>query len=147
MPGAPPRYRVVLVEEPWTTLPVRYRRARPFPPFWVRRTDPMEALLEALLKLGRRGEGSTAWAPVLSENPLTFLLDAVGDAVCVRYHDGRVAYANPAAQRLGELARLGPATESSLEVLELGDVRYERRAMTFGPGRAALTVEVLRRVG
>jgi PAS domain-containing protein len=146
MPGAPPRYRVVLVEEPWTTLPVRHRRTRAFPSFWVRRTDPMQALLEALLKLGRRGEGSTAWAPVLSEDPLTFLLDAVGDAVCVRHSDGRVAYANPAAQRLGELARQRPATKSSLEVLELGDARYERRSMTFGRGRTALIVEVLRRL-
>jgi PAS domain-containing protein len=146
MTGKRPRYRFILVEEPAETLPVRYRRRRS-PPFMVRRTDPMEVLLEAFLRLSWRSEGSAAWAPVLSENPLTFLLDAVGDAVVVRHSDGRLAYANPAARRLAWDA-LDETAEplTSLEVLEVGGRRFERRCMPFGQGPRSLILEVLRRL-
>lgn len=140
-----PRYRFILVEDPGITLPVRYRQRRALPRFWVRRTDPMEALLAAFLKLDRRGEGEEAWAPVLTEDPLTFLLDALGDAVLVRRTDGSLAYANRAARRLPR--EIGPAQRRvALEVLELDDGRFERRCMAFGEGPRSLIVEVLRRL-
>lgn len=140
-----PRYRFILVEDPGTTLPVRFRQRRALPRFWVRRTDPMEALLEAFLKLDRRGEGEQPWAPVLSEDPLTFLLDALGDAVLLRRPDGSLAYANPAARRLA--SGLGPTHRRvALEVLELDAGRFERRCMAFGEGPRSLVVEVLRRL-
>ena len=141
-----PRYRFVLVQEPGTTLPVRYRRRRPFVPLWVRRSDPLEALIEAFLKLDRRGEGQAAWAPVLSDNPLSFLLDALGDAVVVRYDDGRLAYANPAARQLEGLLDDEDGPHGALEQLQLGHRRYERRCMRFGRAGSALVLEVLRRL-
>ena len=97
MTGKGPRYRFVLIEEQGETLPVRYRHRRPRFQQWIRRTEPMEALLEALLRLSRRGEGQAAWAPSLADNPLIFLLDAMGDAVILRTRAGNMVYANPAA--------------------------------------------------
>lgn len=147
MPARPPRYRVVLLQEPDNTLPVRYRPPRPSG-YWIRRTDPLEALLEAFFRLDRRGEGNRAWAPVLSDNPLTFLLDAMGDAVLVRHRDGRLAYANPAARRLSgnALAPMEPLAELATQVVELEHRRYERRCMRFGRGGGTLILEVLRRL-
>jgi len=146
MTGQGPRYRFVLVEEPAETLPVRYRRTRPFPQVWIRRTDPLEVLLEAFLKLNRRSEGEQAWAPVLSENPLTFLLDAVGDAILVWDRDGALVYANPAARRLAGLGLGAPESLVALDELELAHERFERRCMTFVQGPVQLILEVVRRV-
>lgn len=139
-----PRYRFVLVEEPETTLPVRYQpRHRVYPSPVVLRTDPMEHLLEALWRLSFRGEGERAWAPALSENPLEFLLDAIGDAVVLRRESGATIYANPAARRLG-----APEPESfrELDTIELAGGRFERRCMAFESGRERLVLEVLRRL-
>ena len=138
------RYRFVLIEEPAVSLPVRYQRSRrPAQPVWVRRADPLELLLEAFWRLSRRGEGESAWAPALSDDPLTFLLDAIGDAVTLRGPAGRLMYANPAARRLG-LPERSPGCE--LEVLELESGRYERRCMSFRQGDELVVLEVLRRM-
>jgi hypothetical protein len=137
------RYRFVLVEDPGVSLPVRYQRARQAgPTMWVR-ASPLELLLEAFWRLSRRGEGELAWAPALSEDPLTFLLDALGDAVTVRGAGGRLLYENPAARRLGLPER---ASFHALELLEVGSHRYERRCMSFQKGDESLTLEVVRRV-
>jgi PAS domain-containing protein len=137
-----PRYRIVLVEEPETTLPVRYRRAR-VPPDSPARPDPIGALLEALFKLSFRSEGESAWAPVLSDNPLAFLLDAMGDAVLLWRAGGDMVYANPAARRLG-IVRQRPAVP--LELLLVEESRYERRCLAFRTLGGELVLEVLRRV-
>lgn len=125
------RYRFVLIEESDQRLPVRYRRARSYraPPL-IPRPDPMQALLEAFELLDRRGEGSEAWAPVLADNPLSFLLDALEDAVLVREVEGRLLYRNRAARRL-------PAAS--------GDVtpHTEHRRMRFRFGRAQLELEII----
>ena len=143
MTGKRPRYRFVLMEEPEDTLPVRYRRWRPFFPPRPPWLDPLQALFEALSRLNRRGVGEAAWAPALADNPLAFLLDAMGDAVLLRQRDGEMVYANPAARRLG-LTDTGPAV--SLEILQVQDQSYERRCMTFGLGNKVMVLEVLRRV-
>lgn len=149
MAGKGPRYRFVLVQEPETTLPVRYRRTRPSFSYLVQRSDPMEVLLEALWKLSHRSEGELAWAPSLADNPLAFLLDAMGDAVIVRQREGGMVYANPAARRMGvepleQIERRRSFV--ALERLQLDERRYERRCMAFGDGDRALVLEVLRRM-
>lgn len=146
MAGKGPRYRFVLVQEPDTTLPVRFRRTRPAFSYWVRRSDPMEVLLEALFKLSHRSEGTSAWAPSLADNPLAFLLDAMGDAVIVRHRDGKMVYANPAARRMGVEPLEQDRAFAALEMLELENRRFERRCMAFGEGRHTLVLEVLRKV-
>jgi PAS domain-containing protein len=139
------RYRFILVEEPESLLPVRYRRSGSPPPIWIRRADPMEVLVEAFLRLSFRSEGARAWAPALAENPLTFLLDAMGDAVILRLEDGEMIYANPAAHRLDvEALERRPAT--ALELLQVEDRQYERRCMSFSHGARTFLLEVLRRV-
>ncbi len=136
------RYRFVLLEDPGVTLPVPYQPPAP-QPVWVRAPDPLDLLVAALYRLSWRGEGEEPWAPALAEDPLAFLLDAIGDAVILREQGGRLMYANPAARRL----RLPEqALERELELLELEDARYERRCMTFQHGAARLVLEVLRRV-
>jgi PAS domain-containing protein len=139
------RYRFVLIEDPGVTLPVRYQRTRRFPPpVWVR-ADPLDLLLEAFWRLSRRGEGEQAWAPSLQDDPLTFLLDAVSDAITLRESGGRLLYANPAARALAGL----PESRSyqALEVLQLGDRRFERRCLSLGKGGARrLVLEVIRRI-
>jgi PAS domain-containing protein len=143
-----PRYRFVLVEDPETTLPVRYQppRHRVYPPVVVR-SEPMELLLEALWRLSLRGEGESAWAPSLSENPLEFLLDAIGDAVVLRREGGATVYANPAARRLAIPEPEPFRDPQGVETVELEGGRFERRRMAFRSGNAELTLEVLRRLG
>jgi hypothetical protein len=139
------RYRFVLIEEPEVSLPVRYQRSRRVAqPVYFRRADPLELLLEAFWRLSRRGEGEQAWAPALSEDPLTFLLDAIGDAVTLRGPGGRLMYANPSARRLGLPEH---SAGSALEQLDLGGMRYERRCMSFRQGDELVVLEVLRRIG
>lgn len=141
------RYRFLLIEEPECTLPVLRRRTRAWPvaPVWLQQTDPMEALLEAFIKLERRGEGNEAWAPALSDNPLSFLLDALDEAVLLRDGAGRALFGNRAAHQLG-MARMAAATEP-LEELEVGERRIFRRRMVFRRGDRELIIEVARRRG
>jgi len=150
MAGKGPRYRFVLVEEPETTLPNHYHRSRPAVTFFMKRTDPLETLFEALLMLNRRSEGARAWAPVLSDNPLVFLLDAMQDAVFLRNHSGKMVYANPAARRLSrhqELVEILTARPyTALETLELAEGLFERRCMEFGYGSQTVVLEVLCRM-
>lgn len=141
-----PRYRFVLVEEAGATLPVRYRARRPSFPVWIRQSEPMEALLDAFLRLSWRGVGDHAWAGSLSENPLAFLLDALGDPVIVRRREGRPMYANPAARELPTLEWSVNPYEPELETIEVRGQRYQRRCMSFQQGGEIYLLEVLRRM-
>lgn len=142
------RYRFVLVEDTDTTLPVRYQPRWTPPSVWIRRTDPLELLLEAFARLSFRSEGAFAWAPALSENPLAFLLDAVSEAVVLRSSSGRAVYANPSARRMVIPERWPDASsETGLEVLQVEDGQYERRCMSFSLGGETYVLEVLRQVG
>jgi hypothetical protein len=140
---AGPRYRFVLVEEPETMLPVRYRRVRMPPPVFPPRPDPTAALLEALFKLSYRSEGESAWAPFLSDNPLAFLLDAMGDAVLLWREGREMVYANPAARLLGIVR---PRPTVALETVVVEERRFERRCLSFRAFGGELILEVLRRV-
>lgn len=143
MAGHVPRYRIVLVEDYGVSLPVRYQPPRRTTPVWIRRSDPLQTLMEAFLQLSFRGEGAESWAPALGENPLTFLLDAVSDGVVVRAETGEPVYANPAARRL-ELLAVRP--REALEILEVGNRRYERRSMAFRQNGETLLLEVVHRL-
>ena len=127
------RYRFVLIEETDQRLPVRYRRARSYraPPPLIPEPNPMQALLEAFALLDRRGEGSEAWAPVLADNPIAFLLDALEDAVLVREVEGRLLYRNRAARRL----TVASGDEAA--------PRTDHRRMRFRFGRAQLELEII----
>lgn len=139
-----PRYRFVLLEDPENRLPVLYRPPRPITfPLLIQRTDPLEDLIEAFLRLSFRGEGEEAWAPALAENPLLFLLDTISDAVVLRLEHGNMLYANPAARNMGVL-QSRPTT--AFEKLRLNDQLYERRCMSFSAGPNTVVLEVLRRV-
>jgi len=142
------RYRFVLVEDTDTALPVRYEPRWTPPPVWVRRTDPLELLLEAFARLSFRSEGAFAWAPALSDNPLAFLLDAVSDAVVLRSSSGRAVYANPSARRMVIHERWPDLAhaEAAYEVLQAEDGQYERRCMSFSQGGETFVLEVLRRM-
>jgi PAS domain-containing protein len=141
------RYRFVLVEEPETALPVRYRRTRPVLTYQLRRAHPLEVLYEAFLQVSRRGEGPEAWASSLADNPVAFLLDAMADPVILRQRGGQPVYANPAARRLRRQTDLGDRDEVAVETLELDGERYERRCMRFESGRLSMVLEILHRVG
>lgn len=138
------RYRFVLVEEPTATLPVRYvRRPRPRPR-WSLPPNPFDALWEAFATLERRGVGREGWAPALADNPLTFLLDALDEAVRLREADGRLIYRNPAARRLG-LDHLEDAS-TGVDEIELDQGRFRRRCMVFHRAGRRFVLEVIRRL-
>lgn len=136
------RYRFLLVEQPESTLPVRYRGPARWPSqsIWLHHSDPMEALIEAFALLARRGEGHDAWAPALSNNPLSFLLDALDEAVLLRDGAGRLLYGNRAAQRLG-VDTLGVAT-APLEDFQLADQHWRRRRLAFHRGEQTFVIEI-----
>jgi PAS domain-containing protein len=140
------RYRFVLIEEAESTVPVRYMppdRARA--PVWICQADPMEALLEAFVTLERRGEGSEAWAPALSGNPLSFLLDTLDEAVLLRDESGRALFRNQAALHLG-VDRFAPAVEP-LEEFDVHQRRYRRRRLVYRRGPQQFVIEITRRLG
>ena len=148
------RYRFALIEQPGESdprrLPTRYRRYqgyRPPPPLVLRPNDPMAALLEAFAYLDRRGEGFEGWAPSLADNPIAFLLDALGDAVFLRdAKDGRLIYRNRAARQL-PLGRREKPTAAPEKSEEPADTHTSRRSMVFRWGRLTLEVEVLQVLG
>ena len=135
------RYRFVLLEEPQSYLPVRYRR-RPTYPLGTGSTrytarDPMGALVEAFALLQHRSGGAEAWAPVLSDNPLAFLLDALEDAIFRRDEEsGRLLYSNRAARRL-------PAHCRCEDVAVAGVPSLRCRRMSFRWRNSTLVLEVI----
>jgi len=107
----------------------------------------MAALLEAFAYLDRRGEGFEGWAPSLADNPIAFLLDALGDAVFLRdAKDGRLIYRNRAARQL-PLGRREKPTAAPEKSEEPADTHTSRRSMVFRWGRLTLEVEELQILG
>lgn len=139
------RYRFVLVEEAESTLPVRYvPPGRASTPVWICQADPLEALLEAFVTLQRRGEGTDAWAPALSANPLSFLLDTLEEAVLLREPGGRTLFSNQAAIDFG-IDQCAPSA-APLEEIEHHHQRFRRRRMVFRRGQREIVVEVTQRL-
>jgi PAS domain-containing protein len=138
------RFRFVLVDE-GEQLPVLYRqRAQSsFAPDPPRSFGALTALIEAFAQLGRRGPGTTGWAMPLSENPLSFLLDSMNDAVFVRQRGGQVVYRNRAATALPVLDR----PPASAERVFIGPHCYERRCLTIEDAPVQLIIEVLSATG
>lgn len=134
------RYRFILVDES-AQLPVVYWKGRsvapppPAPPIMA----PVAALLDAFAQLGRRGPGERAWAAPLADNPLSFLLDSMSDAVLVRRRGGPVLYRNRAASRLPVLDR----PPAPAERVHIGVRTYERRCLLVEDAPYELVIEVL----
>lgn len=139
------RYRFVLVEEdvvlpvPWQ--PGREGRLRVVPTSESHHgTGPIEALMQALSLLSRRGEGPHAWGVPLSLDPLAFLIDTVDDAILLRDTAGRVVFQNRAATNL-QLGEEGPLPEEA-SAIEVEGKTLVRRQMTFRSEGRALVLEV-----
>jgi PAS domain-containing protein len=143
------RYRFILVDEPDTLLPIPYRPKRQNVSFVTRRVpDPFYTLLDAFESVAKRGVGPQSWARHL-DNPVAFLLDAMGEAVVLRDHAGRMLYRNPAAGRIEELIPRETATPlPRLERIEGRAGQYERRCMEFEtPDRKhRFFVEIIRKL-
>jgi hypothetical protein len=125
-------------------LPVVWEPAPGFDPApdWSDRRARLrawEALLAALSRSVRRGEGPSAWAAPLSDDPLAFILDAIEEAVTVWDAAGNVLYANRAASGL-DLSFPGG---TCLEVIELRGRRLQRRCVRFRTGGVDLLLEIL----
>ena len=126
------RYRILLVQESGGELiPVgrRRRRARSHPPdtsqAYLHDLGVLEVLLSTLNRLGRRGDGPSAWAPVFENDPLAFLLDTMSDAFIVRGLDGQVLFDNPPARQLG----LSERPFSAFEEFEQGGEAFQGRGL------------------
>lgn len=134
------RFRFVLVDE-GADLPVVYRqRAQSsFSSGPPRSLAALSALIDAFARLGRRGPGTTGWAMPFSDNPLSFLLDSMSDAVFVRQHGGQVVYRNRAATALPVLDR----PPAAVERVYIGTRCYERRCLAIEEEPVQLIIEVL----
>jgi hypothetical protein len=136
------RWRIEIVEQREESRAlVRWRRfartpAASAPP---QGESSMEALLAALGRVTRRGEGARAWAPPLADDPIAFLLDSVRDAVNVWSPTGQLLYSNRAAATL-ELAWPGGP---KLERVTSGGRVYERRCFPFTFWNARYLIEVI----
>ena len=98
----------------------------------------MQLLLQCLKRLQSRGAGDTAWTRSHSEEPLTFLLDAVSDAWIIRMTEGQVVFANEAAR----LLELEKRPYQRFEEFEFDSRRFHKRGLTY----SGLTIEVATRV-
>ena len=113
--------------------------------------DPAEAALQALLtafgSLEHRGVGPEAWAHPLSENPLSFLLDAMHDAVLIRRADGRVVYRNHAAEDLEVLAPMSSTQLTAFEhVVDSNGRSLERRCVRYRLAKSEVLIELVTQV-
>jgi hypothetical protein len=153
------RWRIQLVEE---------EDEPGLPMLWRPRPDPDEAagpgaapdrsaslaLLAAVRRLGRRSEGPQAWTAPLSEDPIAFLLDAMGDAVNLWGPSGQLIYRNRAAAELQldwpaavGSAALGPAPPlARVQRLTIGERRFERRCLSFLPREMPYLLDVVTEV-
>lgn len=134
------RYRFVLVDE-GAELPVLYRHRPSTPPVPgpSRALASLVALMDAFAQLRRRGPGASGWAMPLTDNPLSFLLDAMSDAVLVREPGGKVIHRNRAALALPVLDRPPVAVER----IHIGQRYYERRCLCVDEQPYGLVIEVL----
>lgn len=134
------RFRFVLVDE-GEQLPVPHTQwpRTTFSPDLPPGLGALSALIEAFAQLGRRGPGDSGWAMPLAENPLSFLLDAMSDAVLVRQRGGQVVYRNRAATALPVLDR----PPAPAERVFIGPHCYERRCLAIADAPVELIIEVL----
>lgn len=141
------RYRIFLVEDAAGALvPVRGQRRRRHSsrvetPSFQDDLLALNALLGAVRRLTRRGQGPSAWAPV-HRDPISFLLDTMSDALVVRGLDGEVLFANPVAEQLG----LQQRNFAAYEEFELGEESYLARGLRVELPQGPLTFTVVTRV-
>jgi hypothetical protein len=136
------RWRIQLVEivEPGPLV----RWHPPEPPPRPKREEPSSAaaFLHALTRLARRGEGGATWAPPLADDPVAFLLDAIGDAVNVWNDSGQLLFSNRWAAAL----QLGSPTPAGVTRLQKDERSFERRCLRMELPHTACIIEVLREV-
>ena len=141
------RYRIFLVPDASGALvPTRgfARRRPPSVPPADRLLDKLAALgalMAALKRMGRRGPGPAAWVPVL-DDPLTFLLDGMSDALVVRGMDGQVLFANSLAREL----QLTERRFSTYEEFEQGGDFFQERGLQMDVPEGQLTFTLVSRV-
>jgi hypothetical protein len=140
------RWHIQLVEEPESALQLRWAPppepepdAAPAPPD----ESPMLALLGALRRLSRRGDGRLAWGTPLVDDPIAFLLDTTSDYVNVWGPGGELVFSNHAAVE----PRLERPAGSAIERLAIGGRQLERRSLPFSVFDRTYLVEVVREIG
>jgi hypothetical protein len=102
----------------------------------------MVALLGALRRLARHADGPKAWAAPLADDPIAFLLDAIGDAVNVWGPAGQLLCSNHAAAALA----LGCPGGPKIELISRGTRLYERRCLAFTLLEERYLLEVIAQV-
>jgi hypothetical protein len=136
----PQRWRVQLVEVVEPGALARWRPPEPPAPGPKEEHSSLIALLRALDRLGRRGEGTAAWAAPLVEDPVAFLLDAIGDAVNVWNDRGQLLFSNRSAVAL----QLGSPVGVGVTRLKKGSRQFERRCLRLELLHTGYLIEVLR---
>ena len=104
--------------------------------------SPLDQLLAVLLRTAAQGCGHDAWGPPLHD-PISFVLDAIADAVVVRTPAGELLASNRAARSLPPLLPL-PAAAAKVEELSFDGGRWLRRTLFVECGEGQVVVEVLR---
>lgn len=133
------RWRIELVEVT-ESLPVLWR-----PSDWQEKPGPpsgefaVSVLMSAFDLLARRGSGGTSWRTFYRQDPIAFLLDAMGDAVSLWGQGGELVYRNRAAEQLG----LGWGNEVTHEVFTSAGRKFERRCLHFRHGIADYVLEIV----
>jgi hypothetical protein len=137
----PQRWRIELVEERGQPTALVRWLPPPSPPEVItpREEGPMVALLAALGRLARRGQGSAAWAQPLVEDPIAFLLDSVHDAVNVWSPTGELLFTNRSAGAF----ELGWPGGPRVEHITSGQRVYERRCLPFTLFDAHYLIEII----
>lgn len=125
-------------------LPVVWRPIPGFDPGpdWSERRARLrawEALITALQRVRRRGEGPFAWAAPVADDPLAFILDAIDEAVSLWDTSGNLLYSNRAAVDL-DLSYPGG---TCLEILDIRGQQMQRRCVRFHAGGVDLLLDIL----
>jgi hypothetical protein len=136
------RWRIQLVEIVEPGPLVRWRSPEPRVQPEGQEPSSALALLRALGRLARRGEGGAAWAAPLADDPVAFLLDAIGDAVNVWNDAGQLLFSNHAAAAL----QLGSPAGAGVTLLQKDDRQFERRCLRVELVHTGCLIEVLREV-
>lgn len=97
--------------------------------------------MAAIGTLARRGVGEQAWVASYQQDPIAFLIDAVGSPVRLWSAAGKLMFANYAAERLGIPAPVGGLRTGTS--VSLRGVMLERRVLTCFRGSERFILEVL----
>jgi len=142
------RYRIVLIPEASGSLvPRRSLRRRDGRRSRAPEDNPLEpfaalaVLLKALQRVNRRGQGPAAWAPV-ADDPLSFLLDSMSDALIVRGPNGQVHFANPMAREW----QMTDRDFTPFEEFEQGGLRFRARGLEMNLPEGQLTFTLVSRI-